>query len=171
MPYMVLMPVFAKDILRGGPETLGFLMASSGIGAFAGTVFLASLRGTRAFENIIFVASIIFSAGLALFSFSRELWVSLICLFFVGFGIVAQVASGNTILQAIVEEDKRGRTMGLFNMAFMGLAPFGSLIAGGMAVRVGVAYTLLACAVFCLSGSFLFLRNLRSSGTSGLSQE
>ncbi len=161
MPYMVLMPAFAKDILHGGPQTLGLLLTSSGVGAFAGTVFLASRRNANGLGKVIYLSAFLFAASMAAFSFSRTLWVSLPCLFFAGFGIVTQVASGNTIIQTIVEEDKRGRLMSLFNMAFMGMAPFGSLLAGTMAREIGVPYTLILCAALCLAGSLVIAGKLR----------
>jgi MFS family permease len=161
MPYMVLMPVFARDILGGGPQTLGFLMTSSGSGAFAGTLFLASRRDAAGLGKIVHGAAVLFFLGIVAFSLSKTLWFSMFCLFVVGFGIVVQVASGNTILQTIVDEDKRGRVMSLFNMAFMGMAPFGNLLAGGMASGIGVPLTLLLCAVVCLAGSLRFAGKLR----------
>lgn len=161
MPYMVLMPVFARDILGGGPQTLGFLLTSSGAGAFAGTLFLASRRNTEGLGRIVHGATILFFFGIVAFSLSKTLWFSMLSLFVAGFGVLVQVASGNTILQTIVDEDKRGRIMSLFNMAFLGMAPFGNLIAGGMASGIGVPSTLLLCAVVCLAGSLRFAGKLR----------
>jgi MFS family permease len=161
MPYMVLMPAFAKDILGGGPQMLGFLLTSSGVGAFAGTVFLAWRKNANGLGKVIYIAAFLFAAGMIGFSLSRHLWLSLPCLFLAGFGIVVQVASGNTIIQTIVEEDKRGRIMSLFNMAFMGMAPFGSLLAGALASRIGVPDTLMLSAILCLAGSLIFAGRLR----------
>ncbi|HET6421267.1 MAG TPA: MFS transporter [Geobacteraceae bacterium] len=162
MPYIVLMPVFARDILGGGPQTLGFLMASSGMGAFAGTLFLASRRNAQGLGKIVYGAAIIYFLGIVAFSLSKTLSLSMICLFAAGLGLVVQVASGNTILQTIVDEDKRGRVMSLFNMAFLGMAPFGNLLAGGMASGIGVPFTLLLCAVVCLAGSLRFAGKLKA---------
>ncbi|MEI8356281.1 MAG: MFS transporter [Deltaproteobacteria bacterium] len=161
MPYLVLMPAFAKDILHGGPQTLGLLLTASGVGAFAGTVFLASRRNANGLGRVIYLSAFLFAASMAAFALSRTLWMSLPSLFFAGFSIVTQVASGNTIIQTIVEEDKRGRLMSLFNMSFMGMAPFGSLLAGAMAREIGVPYTLILCALFCLAGSLVFAGKLR----------
>ena len=166
MPYTVLMPVFASDILGGGPQTLGFLMASSGLGAFAGTIFLAARRDGAGLERVIHFAAILFFLGLVAFALSKTLWFSAICLLVAGFGIVVQVAAGNTILQTIVDEDKRGRIMSLFNMAFLGMAPFGSLLAGGIANGIGVPATLLLCALVCLAGSLRIAGKLRSQKVS-----
>jgi MFS family permease len=161
MSYTVLMPVFARDILGGGAQTLGFLMASSGLGAFAGTIFLAARREAEGLERVIYGAAILFFGGLVALSMSRILWFSVMCLLIAGFGIVVQVAACNTVLQTIVDEDKRGRIMSLFNMAFLGMAPFGSLLAGGVANGIGVSATLLLCAVIYLAGSLRIIGKLR----------
>jgi MFS family permease len=139
-------------------------MATSGFGAFAGTIFLASRRDTAAFGKVIYGAVILFFAGIFAFSLSRSLWFSLLCLFVAGFGIVIQVAAGNAILQMIVDEDKRGRIMSLFNLAFLGMAPFGNLLAGGLASGIGVPATLMLCSVACLAGSLRFAGKLRLPG-------
>ncbi len=165
MPYLVLMPVIARDILGGGPGTLGLLMAASGFGAFAGTIFLATRRDSAAFGKVIHGAVILFFAGIFAFSLSRSFWFSLLCLFVAGFGIVSQVAAGNAILQMIVDEDKRGRIMSLFNLAFLGMAPFGNLLAGGLASGIGVPATLMLCSVVCLAGSLRFAGKLRFPDT------
>ena len=106
------------------------------------------------------LATGLFGFGLMAFSLSRTLWVSLLCIFGVGLGMLVQMAAGNTILQTIVEEDKRGRVMSLFAMAFMGMAPFGSLLAGSLATRIGASHTLLIGGAGCLLGALLFARQL-----------
>ena len=160
MPYTVLMPIFAKDILHGGPHTLGFLMAASGMGAVAGAIFLASRKSVLGLGRIIVAASIIFGSGLITFSLSHVLWLSLFLLVFTGFGMMVQMASSNTILQTIVEDDKRGRVMSLYAMAFMGMAPFGSLLAGSLASKIGAPNTLMIGGVSCILGSFMFAKKL-----------
>jgi MFS family permease len=160
MPYTVLMPIFAKDILHGGPHTLGFLMAASGMGAVAGAIFLASRKSVLGLGRIIVAASIIFGSGLITFSLSHVLWLSLFLLVFTGFGMMVQMASSNTILQTIVEDDKRGRVMSLYAMAFMGMAPFGSLLAGSLASKIGAPNTLIIGGVSCILGSFMFAKKL-----------
>lgn len=162
MPYNVLMPVFAKDILHGGPHTFGFLMTASGVGAFAATMYLASRKSVVGLGRIIAIASGIFGTGVAAFSLSRTLWVSVLFLLVAGFGAMAQIASSNTILQTIVDDDKRGRVMSLFTMAFMGMTPFGSLVAGAMASRIGASNTLLVGGITCLAGSVIFASRLPS---------
>jgi MFS family permease len=156
MPYSILMPVFARDILHGGPHTFGFLMAASGCGALASTVYLASRKNVLGLGRIIVAATTLFGAGIIAFSFSGSLPLSLLFLCITGFGGMALIASSNTILQTIVEDDKRGRVMSLFTMAFIGMAPFGSLIAGSLANTIGARNTLLIGGVSCLAGGALF---------------
>jgi MFS family permease len=158
--YLVLMPVFARDILHGGAHTLGFLMGASGIGALIGAVHLASRKTVRGLGKLIVVASATFGAGLAVFSFSRYIPLSLAMMLFVGFGMIVHMASSNTILQTIVEEDKRGRMMSFYAMAFMGMAPFGSLLAGSLASVIGAPNTLAVSGLACVAGSALFLTKL-----------
>src|SRR4030043_1706062 len=130
MPYTVLMPIFAKDILHGGPNFLGFLMASSGIGALVGGIYLASRRTVLGLGKILTAAPGIFGLSLIIFSVSKNLWLSLSMMLISGFGMIIHIASTNTILQTITEDDKRGRVMSFFTMAFMGMLPFGNLMAG-----------------------------------------
>ena len=158
MPYVVLMPIFAKEILRGGPSTLGFLMASSGIGALAGAFFLASRRDFNGTGRLIPLAAIIFGIGLIAFSFSRVFIYSFALMLMTGFGLMVQMALSNTSLQTLVDDDKRGRVMSFYTMAFMGMAPFGSLIAGGLAHRIGAPNTLLLGGIACVVGALLFAK-------------
>lgn len=161
MPYTVLMPFFARDHLHGGPHTLGFLMAASGTGALLGTVYLASHKTIRGLDRLIVVASGVFGVGLIAFSFSYRFWLSLAILLFLGFGLIVQMASCNTIIQTIVQEDKRGRVMSLYAMAFAGMVPFGSLFAGALSARIGPPYTLIVCGIACLLAAILFARRFR----------
>src|SRR5713101_2612297 len=142
MPYTVLMPVVAGKILHGGPHTLGFLMGSIGLGALTGAMYLASRKTIVGLGRWIPTAATIFGSGLIAFSFSRVLWLSMLLLFVAGFGLMVQMASSNTILQTISEDNKRGRVMSFYAMAFMGMAPFGSLLAGSLASKIGVPATL-----------------------------
>ena len=162
MPYAVLMPVFAKDVLHGGPHTYGFLMAASGIGALAGTVYLASRRSVIGLGKLIALSCALFGAGVASFALSGTLWVSLGFLLLSGFGAMVQVASSNTILQTIVDDDKRGRVMSFFTMSFMGMTPFGSLFAGAVAGRFGAPLTVQIGGLACLAGALLFSFRLPS---------
>ncbi len=156
MPYQVLMPVFAKEIFHGGPQTFGFLMAFSGIGALAGAVYLAGRQNSRGLSKIFASAASLFGTGIIFFSWSRILWFSMGLIFVAGFGMMVLIAASNTVLQTIVEEDKRGRIMSFYTMAFMGMAPFGSLLAGSLASRIGASHTLFIGGVFCVLGSLLF---------------
>lgn len=160
MPYTVLMPVFARDILHGDAQTFGLLMAAAGSGALVSTIYLASRKSVIGLGKLIATAAAIFGAGIIAFAFSSSLFLSLLFLCMTGFGAMALVASSNTILQTIVDDDKRGRVMSLFTMAFIGMAPFGSLIAGALANAIGARNTLLIGGASCLAGGALFARNL-----------
>ncbi|MFA6900559.1 MAG: MFS transporter [Desulfurivibrionaceae bacterium] len=160
MPYSVLVPVFAKDILHGGAHTFGFLMTAAGSGALVGTLYLASRRSVRGLGRVIVRATILFAVGIATFALSGNFLLSLAALAVAGFGAMTLVASCNTVLQTILDEDKRGRVMSFFTMAFIGVAPFGSLGAGAMAGILGPRDTLLLGGVGCLVGAAVFARHL-----------
>ncbi len=160
VPYQVLMPVFARDIFHGGPKTLGFLMAMSGAGALAGAIYLAGRRSVLGLGRLIAVSAGIFGLAVISFSLSRILWLSLFLILIVGFGVMVQMASSNTILQTVVDEDKRGRVMSFFTMAFMGTAPFGSLLAGSLAGKIGAANTLFIGGICCIIGALVFAGKL-----------
>jgi predicted MFS family arabinose efflux permease len=156
MPYPVLMPVFVKEVLQGGPNTLGFIMSAAGVGALAGAIYLASRQNVLGLEKIIVISTCSFAAGLVLLSFANTLWVAMACMALTGFGMVVQLAASNTVLQTIADDDKRGRVMSFFIMSFMGMAPIGSLLFGAMASIIGIATTLLVGGLVCLTGGLLF---------------
>jgi MFS family permease len=160
MPYTVLMPVFANEILHGGPSTLGLLMAASGVGALVGALLLAARKSVLGLGKYIPLMAGAFGAGLIAFSFSRALWLSMLLMIVTGLGFMVQMAASNTVLQTIVEEDKRGRVMSFYTMAFMGTAPFGSLLAGSVAARIGAPHTLLFGGVGCILGALWFATSL-----------
>ena len=160
MPYTVLMPVFANEILHGGPNTLGLLMAASGVGALGGALLLAARKSVLGLGKYIPLMAGAFGAGLIAFSFSRALWLSMLLMVVTGLGFMVQMAASNTVLQTIVEEDKRGRVMSFYTMAFMGTAPFGSLLAGSLAARIGAPHTLLFGGVGCIVGALWFATSL-----------
>ncbi|OGP54860.1 MAG: MFS transporter [Deltaproteobacteria bacterium RBG_13_52_11b] len=162
MPLTVLMPVFARDILHGDSHMLGFLMGASGTGALVGAVYLASRRSVLGLEKWTALACGIFGVGLIIFSQSRNFFFSLLLMFTTGFGMMVQNASGNTLLQAVVDEDKRGRVMSLFTMAFRGMVPFGSLLGGSLASKIGAPNTVLIGGASCVLGALLFARGLPS---------
>jgi MFS family permease len=161
MPYAVLMPVFAKDILKGGPETLGFLMASSGLGAIAGALFLASRKTILGLGRLIVIGSIIFGAGLICFAMSRSVLLSMVLLTFTGFGMMVQMVASNTIIQTIVDDEMRGRVMSFYAMSFAGTMPFGSLYAGSLASSIGAPWTLIISGIVCIAVALLFYRRIK----------
>lgn len=156
LPAFVLMPVFAKDILGGGPHTLGFLMGAIGVGALTGAIYLASRKSIVGLVRWATIATAIFASGLVALAFSNVLWLSLVLLFVVGFGMMVQMASCNTILQMVTDDDKRGRVMSFYTMAFMGMMPFGSLAAGALASEIGTPHTVLVSGVVCSAGAIWF---------------
>jgi len=160
MSYSVLMPVFAKEVLHGGSNTYGFLMAAAGTGALLGALYLASRDKILKLGRIVPSAAILFGMGLIILSFLNIFSLAIILMIFVGLGIMLQTASSNTILQTITEDDKRGRVMSFYTMAVMGTAPFGSLIAGGLAKTIGTPGTLFASGILTIIGAIVFLRKL-----------
>jgi MFS family permease len=167
VPYQVLMPVFARDIFHGGPRILGFLMGMAGGGALAGALYLAGKKNAAGLERLIPLAAAIFGVGIVMFSFSRVLWFSLAMIFVSGFAMMVQMASSNTVLQTIVEEDKRGRVMSFYTMSFMGMVPFGSLLAGSAASTVGAPHTLSLGGIVCIIGAGVFTIARRKECLSG----
>jgi len=162
MPYMVLMPIFAENILHGGPKALGFLLGATGVGAITGSVYLASRKSVLGLGRIIVISSNLFGIGLVVFSLSRVFWLSLLAMLLTGFGMMVQMASTNTVLQTIVEENMRGRVMSFYTMAFMGMVPFGSLLGGSLANHIGAPYTVVIGGLSCILGSAWFAKNLPS---------
>jgi len=156
MPYATLMPVIASKVLHGGPHTLGILMPASGVGALAGTIYLASRHTVVGLGKVIVAAMAALSIGLIAFSFSRTLWLSALLLPFIGAGIMAQAASANTILQTVVEERLRGRVMAFYSVAIMGMQPIGALLSGIVAERIGSEMTIFYGALACLAGCVWF---------------
>lgn len=160
MSYSVLMPVFAKEILHGGSHTYGFLMGAAGFGALSGALFLASRKSVLKLGRIVPLSALIFGAGLIGLSFSRFFPLSLLLMIFIGLGMMMQAAASNTILQTITDDDKRGRVMSFYTMAIMGTAPFGSLMAGGLAKIIGAPYTIFFGGFASIIGALFFLRKL-----------
>jgi MFS family permease len=156
MPYTVLMPIFAADVLHGGPYALGYLSTAAGIGALIGALFLASRTTVLGLGKAIVIGTFLFGVGLAGFAFSTVLWLSLLLMLITGFGMMVQMAASNTIVQTIVDEDKRGRVMSYFGMAFLGMAPFGSLFAGVMAGWIGAEKTVMVGGIACILGAVIF---------------
>jgi len=155
-PYAVLLPIFASTVLHGGAHTLGFLTGASGVGALASAVSLALRKSVRGLTTMIQVAAGMFGAGLILFGLSHVLWLSMVLLLVVGFGMMQGLAASNTVIQTLVPEDKRSRVMSYYTMAFVGMAPFGSLLAGGLAHLVGAPATVMITGACCLLGCAWF---------------
>ena len=166
MPYSVLLPVFATNILHGNADTLGFLTAATGLGALAGAIYMAMRKTVLGLGRWIAVAGSIFGVGLCAFALSSYLWISLALMLLTGFGMMVQMASCNTVLQTIVEDDKRGRVMALYTVSFLGVAPFGSLAAGGVATLIGDRYTVLIGGICCVAGALCSHGSFRRSGAS-----
>jgi MFS family permease len=156
VPFTVLLPVIAAETLGGGPETLGLLMSAIGLGALAGALWLAGRSSVLGLGRVIALAAMLFGTGLIAVSLSRTLWLSLPVLALAGFGMMAQMASCNTVLQTIVEDDKRGRVMSLYTMAFVGTAPIGSLLAGTVANAIGANPTILLGGAVCVAAGCHF---------------
>ncbi len=160
VPYQVLMPVFARDIFHGGANTLGFLMGISGLGALIGAIYLAARKSVIGLVGVITWTAALFGVAIVLFSFSHNFWVAMPMILASGFGVMANTAACNIVLQTVVDEDKRGRVMGFYTMAFMGTMPFGSLFAGFLASRIGAPYTVLIGGISCVLIAFIFMKKL-----------
>lgn len=156
MPYTALMPIFAGRILHGGAHTLGFLMGAVGIGALIGAFRLAARTSVLGLGRLLPLTAAGFGASLIAFAASHQQWLSLLLLVVTGYCFMQQMASSNTILQTIVENEKRGRVMSFYGMSFQGVAPFGSLIAGAAASRIGAPYTLMIGGALCVLGAGIF---------------
>lgn len=156
MPFQVLMPVFAKDIFMGGANALGFLMGAIGAGALVGALFLAYKKSVRGLGKSLVIGSFIFGLGLILFSLSNIFILSMVILVFTGFGMMIEITASNTLLQTISDDDKRGRVMSFYTLAFMGTVPLGNLLSGSLSDLVGVPNTLLYGGICCIIGAIIF---------------
>lgn len=162
MPYTVLMPAIAANVLHGGAHTLGYLMTASGVGALGGAFYLASRRTVLGLGRVMVIATGAFGAALIAFSLSQSLWLSLLILPMVGGGMMVEMASTNTVLQTIVSDDLRGRVMSYYTMAFLGTAPLGSLFAGFLADRIGPMDTIRIGGAACVVAAAIFALRLPS---------
>ena len=156
MPYAVLMPVFSDRILHGGARALGFLMTASGVGALAGSLLLASRKGISGLGTWVALGAAGFGVSAIAFSLSRALWLSALLLVPLGMSLMIQMASTNTLIQSMVPDALRGRVMAVYSMMFMGMAPFGSMLAGAVAERVGAPVTVAAGGSICVAAGVLF---------------
>jgi MFS family permease len=160
MPYTVLMPVFADQILHGGARGLGILMGATGVGALLGALTLASKTGVTGLGRWVAVSCASFGVSIILFSYSRHFWLSVVVLLPAGFSMMLQMACSNTLIQTMVPDRLRGRVMALYSMMFMGMAPFGALMGGALAHRVGAPATIAIGGVACIIGAMWFGRQL-----------
>ena len=167
-PYSILLPVFASQVLHGGPATLGWLTAASGVGALGSGVSLAFRTSTHGLARMLQLAAAALGGGLILFGLSHALWVSMGLMVLIGFGMMQVFAVSNTLIQTLVPEDKKGRVMSYFFMSMFGAAPFGSLLAGALAHRIGAPHTVLLTGGFCLAGALWF--GLERPGVQALTQ-
>ncbi len=156
MPYSVLMPVFASQILHGGAKELGWLMGATGVGALLGALSLAARAGLRGLGKVIALCAGGFGVSLIAFAASKMFWLSLILLLPVGFTMMVQMASTNTLLQSMVPDQMRGRVVAIYSMMFMGMAPFGAFFAGAVAHRIGAPWTVAIGGVACIAGAGAF---------------
>jgi MFS family permease len=155
-PFMVLMPIFAGQVLHGGAHTFGFLVGAVGVGSLVSALSLVVRRSVRGLLKVIPIGASVFGIGLVAFGFSRSLWLSIPLMFITGFGMMQGVTTSNTILQTLVDEKMRGRVMSYYTMAFVGMAPFGSLLAGALAHAIGAPRTVIISGVACLVGAVWF---------------
>jgi MFS family permease len=155
-PYSVLLPVFAAQVLHGGPHTLGWLAGASGIGALVSAFSLAVRKTVSGLTRMLQLAAAVLGGALVLFGLSHTLWLSLVLMVFAGFGLIQGASASNTIIQSLVPEDKRARVMSYYTMAFFGAAPVGSLLAGALAHRIGAPHTVILTGAFCIAGSLWF---------------
>jgi MFS family permease len=159
--YAQLLPVFAQQILHGGPLTQGLLASSAGLGALIGAAFLAMRRNIRGLEVWIAWAPAVFGLGLIGMGSSSVLWLTLAVMPVIGFGMLIQMAATNTVLQTIVDDDKRGRVMSFYSMAFMGTVPLGSLLAGVLVHLIGAPLTVILGGLCCIAASLSFGARLK----------
>lgn len=162
MPYAVLMPIFARDVLDGGPRTFGFLVASSAAGSVLGAAYVASRRNAIGLEKAIPVGLTIFSVALLGFAFSRVMWLAMPLLVCAGCGMMVVFACSNTLVQTVVDDDRRGRVMSLYTLAFVGMGPFGVLLAGTLAQHLGAPLTVGLYGLACLAAVAIYIMYLPS---------
>ncbi len=160
MSYTTLMPVVSTEILHGDAHTLGLLLSAAGVGALLGGAYLSTRSSIVGLGMVVAYAPLLCGVGLVGFALSRVLWLSILALVLVGLGSILQISGSNTILQTIVADDKRGRVLSLFTMSFLGIAPFGSLLAGSLAHAIGVPNTFIINGIICILMTFIALKQL-----------
>ena len=156
VPFTVLLPVFAVDVLHGDARTLGFLMSATGVGALSGALYLAARESVRGLSKVIAACATLFGASLVFFGLSRVLWISMLALAIGGFGMMVLMAASNTFLQTVADDDKRGRIVSMYTMSYIGLSPFGSLMAGALAQVVTAPFTIAFGGIVTVIAAGLF---------------
>jgi predicted MFS family arabinose efflux permease len=154
------MPIFAKDVFHGGAKTMGFLIGAAGFGALVGMIWLAARKSVRGLSRMIVFTTALAGTALIVFSYSRLLWLALPAMALAGLGIVVTAMSVSMILQTIVDDDKRGRVMSFFTIAFLGMTPLGSLAAGALASVIGAPHTLAIGGACCVAGAWALRHHL-----------
>jgi len=162
LPFMVLLPVFASTVLHGGPNTFGFLTGAAGLGAFISAVVLAMRKSIVGLGKRMALTTLTLGASIIIFGFSRSIYISMPLMLVAGFSMMQVLAAGNTIMQTIVDEDKRGRVMSFYSLTFVGITPFGSLVAGSIANHIGAPATVIIGGVLCLFGAGWFYSRLEA---------
>ena len=160
VPYIVLMPIFAREVLGGGAGTLGILYGAAGVGSLGGALMLAARQGAQGLGRVVWMSVAALGVMLVLFSLSRNLILSTVLLLPTGFTLILQMAASNTLIQTMVPDHMRGRTMAFFSMSLMGMAPFGSLLAGAVAYHVGAPETVAGGGILCFAAALLFCLRL-----------
>jgi predicted MFS family arabinose efflux permease len=155
-PYSVLLPVIVAGVFDGKPETLGFLTAASGSGAFLGALYLAARRTIATQAHLIEFSAVLFGLSLVAFSFSSALWLSMLLLCVGGFGVMVMMASSNTVIQTLTSDEMRGRVVSYYVMSFLGIGPIGNLLAGAVATRIGATGTIRLGGLCCVAGALYF---------------
>jgi MFS family permease len=161
MPYAALMPVYARDILHGDSKTLGFLMGATGLGAITAAILLASRRSVVGLERQLAIAAACMGTGLIAISYIKDFWMALPFMYLIGIGMISQIAVSNTILQTLVDEDKRGRVISLYVATFVGMLPFGNLLTGSLASAFGTPETMFITGILLVIASIAFTTQLK----------
>ncbi|MHC5763765.1 MFS transporter [Nostoc sp.] len=158
--YLALGPIFAKEILQGGPNTFGFLMTASSLGTLAGGIYLTKHSNVLESGKVLALGIGFMGISLIVFALSRVFWLSLLSLFAAGFGFILQIIAGRTLLQLLVTDENRGQITGLYVMASTGAVPIGNLIAGALASKIGSSNTVILGGSICIAGSILFMQQI-----------
>lgn len=158
--YSQLLPIFAQEVLHGDARTQGFLISAVAVGALAGALYLAARTSVLGLGRVVPCAAMVFGSGLIGLGLSTNFWLTLVIMPIIGLGLMLQMASSNTLIQSMVDDDKRGRVMSLYAMAFMGAMPLGSLLAGFLAHYIGAPLVVILGGICCILGALAFLRKL-----------